>query len=104
MDDATAKSRLSRMVAAIDEPTISDAELVELVAECKGEAAGVVVYNLEAAAVEGWRMKAARAASRVSFNSDGQQISRSHFFEHCTRMIEHYSGAESFTLNVGPGV
>lgn len=101
MDDATAKTRLARMVAATDEPTISDAELVELVAENKHITSdGTAVYDLPGAAVEGWRMKAAAAASRVSFNSDGQQMSRSHFFDHCERMIEHYLGASSFTLTV----
>lgn len=105
MDDTTAKSKLARMVAATDEPVIADGELTELVADHKYTAAsGATVYDLSAAAVEGWRMKAAKAASRVSFSSDGQQISRSHFFDHCDRMIEHYLAAGNYSLPTGPGV
>lgn len=104
MDDATAKSKLARMVAAADEPVIADSDLAALVADHKYTAAsGAIVYDLQAAAVEGWRMKAASAASRVTFSSDGQQISRSHFYDHCERMIEHHLAAANFSLPTGPG-
>ena len=47
-------------------------------------------WDMDAAAAEGWRTKAARAAGRFDFGEDGQQFSRSQVAAHCTAMAERY--------------
>lgn len=47
-------------------------------------------FDLSAAAAQGWRMKAGKAAGRFDFAEDGQQFSRSQVVAHCTAMAERY--------------
>ena len=49
-------------------------------------------WNLEAAAADGWRTKAAKAAGRFDFGEDGQQFSRSQVVAHCTAMAKRFEG------------
>lgn len=48
-------------------------------------------YNLNGAAAEGWRWKAARASELHSSDLDGDRMSADQVFEHCMRMVKLYS-------------
>ena len=103
--DATAtKAKLSRMVDADTEPTLSATELNDLLNyAARTDASGYTrsdsewtpTWDLNAGAAEGWRRKAGKAASRYSFAEDGQQFQRSHVYGHCLRQAEHYARTES---------
>lgn len=47
-------------------------------------------YDLNAAAADAWRERAALQASQYNFATDGQSFSRAQFFDHCEKMAEHY--------------
>lgn len=61
----------------------------------------VPTYDLNAAAAEGWRWKAAQVAGRYSFASDGQQFSRSEFIAHCFQMSSQYDHAYAYQITIG---
>lgn len=48
-------------------------------------------YNLNSAAAEGWRWKAAKASELISVDLDGERMSSNQIFEHCERMAKTYS-------------
>lgn len=50
-------------------------------------------YDLHRTAMEIWREKQGSVAAYYSFNSDGQNFSRSDWFDHCERMIQQYNQA-----------
>lgn len=47
-------------------------------------------YDLHGAAADAWRERAADTAAYYSFGADGASYSRSHWFEHCMKMADHY--------------
>ena len=49
-------------------------------------------YDLNAAAADVWRYKAANAAKMYSFSAGGQNFTRSQFYEHCRQMMNYYEG------------
>ena len=89
MDPAAARARLERMVAASSEPVLDAGDLdALLVLAARVDSAGhpvqvdgtgaptagatwVPTYNLDAAAAEGWRWKAGRAAGDTGASADG---------------------------------
>lgn len=92
------------MTAAHSEPTLSSAEIDELLEMFKKtDSAGYLptdplwtpTYNLRAAAREGWKWKAGKAAELQSTDLDGDRMSANQIFEHCQRMIKTYSTAAS---------
>lgn len=48
-------------------------------------------YDLNVAAAEGWRWKAAKVASEFDFVTDGNQFARSQKYAHCIAQAEHYA-------------
>ena len=101
--------KLKAMTAATAEPLLSNEELEEILASCQTEdPAGaspqdpewVPTYNLRAAAREGWKRKAAKAAELISTDLDGDRMSANQVFEHCERMVRMYAGTAS--VSVGP--
>jgi hypothetical protein len=46
--------------------------------------------DLNAAAADGWKMKAASVADWYQANTDGSKLSRQQVFDHCLKMIEKY--------------
>jgi hypothetical protein len=48
-------------------------------------------YDLNAAAADGWRERAADTADKYAFADTGQSFSRNQWFEHCERMAERYA-------------
>jgi len=92
------------MTAWDREPTLSDAEIDSLlslaqVVDVNGVAPGgddyVPTHNLRAAAREGWKWKAGRAAELQSTDLDGDRMSANQIYDHCKAMIREYSGTAS---------
>jgi hypothetical protein len=63
----------------------------------------VETFDLDAAAAEGWRIKAGRASSRFSFAEDGQHFDRAQVFAHCVAQAEQYARKGMGAIPVGPG-
>jgi hypothetical protein len=58
-------------------------------------------YNLEAAAAEVWRRKAAQAAKMVDFSTDNHRVSKSQQIKHCldmARLFEQMGGPVSVSM------
>ena len=109
MDIETARARLARMVAADQEPTLDSDAIDELLAMAvRPDAAGLIstedgyvtTWDLNAAAAEGWRWKAAQVANRFDFGADGQTFSRSDFLKHCLEMADRYSKRYASSVKV----
>ncbi|RLG78461.1 MAG: hypothetical protein DRO14_00560 [Thermoprotei archaeon] len=100
MTEAEALVRLSRMTASSNDPELTAEELDDLLSMCKVmDADGRApddedwepTWDLNRGAAEGWRWKAAKAASRFDFTADGASFDRSQITEHCERMARQYS-------------
>lgn len=107
---SVAFQKLSRMVAADSEPKLISDDIDLLLADfAVADKAGLSpsdtgwqpTYNLQRAAAEGWRWKAARASELVSADLDGERMSSNQIFEHCQQMIRTYSRRGTATLNIG---
>lgn len=95
----SAKDRLKKLTASSSEPALTDAEIEELLAAnpvVDREGYGpeseswTPTYDVNAAAVEGWTIKAARAASTTEMDPDSLSVT-SKVFENCIRMARFYS-------------
>lgn len=102
------------MVAAEKAPTLSVGQIETLLDLARRpDTDGLVpsdegwtpTWNLNAAAAEGWRWKAAAVAGDFTFSTDGQSFSRSDKIRACLDMARMYSGrvAGSVPLNVPTG-
>jgi hypothetical protein len=98
------------MTAWDREPTLSTDELEELLEQFRttdtnglapGEDGWEPTYNFRAAAAEGWRWKAGRAAELQSTDLDGDRMSANQIFDHCQEMIKIYSRGTA-SVSVGP--
>jgi hypothetical protein len=99
METSTALARLRSMVASTSDPVLSDEEVMLLLGMCQLEDANGVAptdvawvgtYDLNRGAAEGWRWKAAKAASRFDFRDDLNEYKRSQVIESCERMAAKY--------------
>ncbi len=99
MDPTVARNRLQRMVAYDSRPSLTTAEVDDLViiakvADSEGraitDAAWVPTYDLNKAAAEGWRWKAGKVAAKFRVQGGGQALARDQVHRHCMRMIEVY--------------
>lgn len=99
MDTETALTRLAAMTAATTAPTLTDTELEALLtAHQVVDSAGlgpteddyVPTWDLNRAAAEGWRWKAARLAMAYDFQADGATYNRSQMLAMCEKMITQY--------------
>lgn len=61
-------------------------------------AAWTPTWDLAAAAVEGWEQKAALAAGRFEFTTDGQSFLRQQVVEHCHAQADRYRRKMSATV------
>ena len=100
MDIATARARLKSMVAADSASVLSADELSSLLSSVAlMDSAGrvptdtdwVPTYDLNRAAVEGWRWKAAKLIGAYDFQADGASYSRSQMLAHCEKMAAQYA-------------
>ncbi len=55
-------------------------------------------YDLNAAAADVWRYKAANAAKMYSFSAGGQTFTRNQYYEHCRQMMNYYEGLAKPTI------
>ena len=105
----SAKEKLKKLTASGDEPSLTDAEIDELLAasgiadaEGNGPASEgwTPTYDTNSAAAEGWMIKAARSASTTETDPDSLAVT-SRVFENCIRMAKHFSakraGSVKFT-------
>lgn len=101
MEQATARARLKAMTAADSAPVLSADELSSLLSlsttlDAAGRAptdtAWVETYDLNRAAAEGWRWKAAKLAAAYDFTADGATYNRSQAVEQCQKMVAQYAG------------
>ncbi|MEP7075196.1 MAG: hypothetical protein ABI878_05240 [Acidobacteriota bacterium] len=103
----TTKDKLKKMIAWDVEPTLDDGEIDDLLASASvmdknGVAPSSVdwdaTYNLNAAAANGWLVKAARAASLTEVDPPGSGIVTSKVFDNCRAMARVYSRKGSGTI------
>ena len=59
----------------------------------------VPTWDLNTAAAEGWRRKAAKVAGNFDFGADGQNFDRSQVLDNCERMARMYDRGAAFTAN-----
>lgn len=99
MDEATARSRLESMVAHDSVPTLDATQITELLDLARRpDADGLAptdtgwteTWDLNAAAAEGWRWKAAKVAGYFTFGTDGQTFNRSDMAKACQDMARTY--------------
>jgi hypothetical protein len=62
----------------------------------------VPTYDLNAAAAEGWRWKAAAAACRFDFMANRNQFRRSMVHDHCLAMAKAYARKQAYTISILP--
>lgn len=99
MDEDTARDRLKSMVGWDQTPTL-DAEQVEALLDYarRIDSSGIAptatgwtaTFDLNSAAAEGWRWKAAKVAGEFNFGADGQTFDRSQMSEMCLGMADRY--------------
>lgn len=99
MNEAAALVRLKAMTAATTEPTLSDGELETLLdmarlADSEGNAPAdaewTPTFDLNRAAAEGWRWKAAALATEFDFEADGAVFNRQQQIDNCLKMAAQY--------------
>ncbi|MCC6328992.1 MAG: hypothetical protein IT174_10780 [Acidobacteria bacterium] len=102
--------QLKRMTAAAAEPVLANDEIESLLAMfAVVDADGLKptdpewrpTYRLKAAAAEGWRWKAAKAAELISSDLDGDRMSAHQVFYHCQDMVKIYSRGTATTSMSG---
>jgi len=85
------RDKLSKLVDAEGEPVLSNDDLDALLAD----AAVGDTYDFNAAAAEGWRVKAARAAQMTSYSVGDLSVNNEQIFTHCMQMVDVYEGIGS---------
>lgn len=95
----TPKDTLKKMTAWDVEPTLTEAELDELLVPCcikdkeglpPSDPSWSPTYDLYTAAANGWLIKAARAAALVEIDPPGSGIMTSKVFDNCRAMARVY--------------
>lgn len=103
------RGRLARLVAADMAPTLDDEDLDEILTKARrpdtacrvpSDAAWTPTWDLNAAAVEGWEIKAGRAAGDYDFAASGQRFNRSQVSEQCLKMADLYRRGVSGSAKV----
>ena len=83
------------------EPTWADGVSDGTVVWAEDEAASwIPTYDLNMAAAEGWRWKAAKAADRTGFTADGATFHEEQLIAHCERMANQYAKGVAGSINV----
>lgn len=87
------------------EPTWADGVTDGTVVWAEDEgAAWIPTYDLNLSAAEGWRWKAAKAATLTGFTADGATFHEEQIIANCERMVARYAkgGAGSLTIGSRP--
>lgn len=107
MNEAEARARLERMIAWEETPALSSVDVDLLLAMSQrrdeagrayGDAGWEPTYNLNVGAAEGWRWKAARAASMVTFSADGTSMNKGDIIANCEKMAAKYMGRRGIVV------
>lgn len=100
MDREVALVLLSEKVAATSRPVLPEATVAALLdaypmPDSEGrapvDAAWVGTWDLNAAAAEGWRMKAGKVAGDFNFSADNASYSKADVLAHCLEMETKYA-------------
>jgi hypothetical protein len=111
MTHAQAVALLERKTSALSDPALSldDIDLLLLThrrADRWGTAPGFdgwePTWDLDAAAAEGWRWKAAAIADRFGFSADGATFSRDQQWQHCMEMAGRFGARSIRSLDTSP--
>ena len=102
----SAKDKLKKLTASTADPALSDPEIDELLAasgvtDVAGNGPqsedGAPTYDIDAAAAEGWMIKAARAANTTETDPDSLKVT-SRVFDNCIRMARNFSRKRSTSV------
>lgn len=112
MDREVALILLGEKVAATSRPVITQVALGALLdayaaqdgaGRAPSDAEWVGTYNLNAAAAEGWRMKAGKVAGDFNFSADNASYSKADVLAHCLEMETKYASLNHGVMNVLAG-
>lgn len=95
--DAGVKEQLSVKCAATSAPQLTDEDLDRLVSYARRPNG---TYAINRAAAEGWRWKAAKAASGFSFSADGTSVNKTMLMDHCLLMAKSFTASQVRTVQV----
>lgn len=113
MEAARAQELLESMVAWDQEPTLTADQVTSLLQTAgrrdsdglaPSDADWAGIYDLNAAAAEGWRWKAAKVAAEFDFLTDQQSFHRSQKREACLLMSDIYRKRVTGSVKVGSGL
>lgn len=112
MDIETARTILvGYLGGAGARPVLTGAEVTDLLDRFRvldgyglrpGDANWTGTWALNAAAAEGWRMKAARAAGDFDFSADGASYSKAQVMAHCNEMERRFADLDVGVLAIAP--
>lgn len=103
MDRAGALARLTEMVAADQRPVLSPESVGRLLDDFRvkdrdgnlvTDVGYVPTWNLNAAAAEGWRRKAALVAGDFSFTADDAHYTKGQVLANMERMVQMYAAKD----------
>ncbi|MGH7782530.1 MAG: hypothetical protein ACREO5_01625 [Candidatus Binatia bacterium] len=104
----TPKDKLKKMIAWDAEPALTDTEIDELLGQSSVmDTSGIpptdvgwsATYDLNAAAANGWLIKAARAAALTEVDPPGSGLFTSKVFDNCRAMARIYSSKAATTVS-----
>lgn len=100
MTEEEARARLESMVAWSTAPTLTEAEVDDLLDQARrADSDGLApdddgwtpTWHFASAAAAGWRLKAGKVSGEFSFTSDGQTHHRNEVHEMCLAMADRYA-------------
>jgi hypothetical protein len=112
MTEDQARDRLRNMVAADTSPTLTVAEVEDLLDLARlqdrdglapTDNGWTPTFDLDRAAAEGWRWKAGKTSPDYSATLDGAQLARNQRYEHCMKMADTYDGRTNASISVPRG-
>lgn len=112
MDRGVALTLLTDKVAATSRPVLSAASVGALLdayasSDSEGRAPNttgwVGTWHLNAAAAEGWRMKAGKVAGDFNFSADNASYSKADVLAHCLEMETKYAALTHGVMNTLAG-
>lgn len=107
MDREVALTLLTEKVAATSRPVLADTTVAALLdaypmedteGRAPGDADWVGTWDLNAAAAEGWRMKAGKVAGDFNFSADNASYSKADVLAHCLEMETKYASLSHGTM------
>ena len=108
MDRGVALTLLTEKVAATSRPVLAATTVAALLdaypradadGRRPGDAGWVGDWNLNAAAAEGWRMKAGKVAGDFNFSADNASYSKADVLAHCLEMETKYASLNHGVMN-----